>query len=93
MTNQQMTKYLQSELSKAYCVADAAWDLFCRHPTQETWDLYEAEKQKETTLSESIEARNKAMAAAAERMVASKPAALCPELVEGEGLAAEAVGR
>lgn len=41
---------MDSLLAKAYCESDAAWETYCRAPTQSTWELYVQAKIHENQL-------------------------------------------
>lgn len=40
-----------SLLAKAQCESDAAWENYCRAPTQTTWDLYVSAKRHENDMA------------------------------------------
>lgn len=45
----------EDTLEKLYCETDAAWDSFCRFPSDSTWELYVEAKNAEYLESAKIE--------------------------------------
>ena len=53
---------IQTQYERAICETDADWELYCKHPTQTTWDLYVESKLLEKRLEAELDQTTKQVA-------------------------------